>query len=309
MTRNPTPERRVVIVDDVASSGRLLQAKLAESIRGLDITVHTDPNAALATLAQRRVDLVIADYVMPGLDGVEFIRRFRLSPERDEVPVIMITSLDDTNVLSQAFDAGANDFMSKSVSHAELIARVTNMLALRNRSIALAEKNRRLYELATTDPLTKCFNRRHFLEFTLRKLAEMRRTTTPFSVLLFDADHFKQINDNFGHAGGDAALIALVDRCRSIVREVDQIGRMGGEEFAIILSDTRIEGAALLAERLRASISEMPIAFESQEIRVTISSGVTEARLEDRDLEEILRRADSGLYKAKNGGRNRVEAI
>lgn len=301
-----TPTRRVVIIDDIASSGRSLQSRLADGVPGLEIQLFTDPAEGLRQIVDRPVDLVFVDYVMPGMDGVEVIRRFRRRPDREEVPVIMITGMDDETVLTDAFKAGANDFLNKSVSSAELIARTINMLALRSRSLALAEKTRRLYELATTDPLTRAYNRRHFLEHAQRKMAEMRRSGAPFALILLDADHFKRINDDHGHAAGDKVLMSVVDRCRETIREVDQVGRMGGEEFAICLANTGGEGARGLADRLRARIEASPTRVDEENIRVTVSIGVTEAAIGDRDLDQVMKRADDALYQAKKDGRNRV---
>jgi diguanylate cyclase (GGDEF)-like protein len=166
---------------------------------------------------------------------------------------------------------------------------------------------RELKHLATTDALTGIFNRHHFVERSEAELVRARRSGRPAAMLMVDADHFKQINDTFGHAGGDAALRALAHALRDAVRPTDLLGRIGGEEFAILLPQTTCEGAVTLAERLRIAIVALAIEYAGRRVPLTISIGV--AGGEHADLTTLLRDADTALYLAKSAGRNRVSCV
>lgn len=163
-----------------------------------------------------------------------------------------------------------------------------------------------LNELATRDHLTDCANRRHFYALAESELARSRRYQRAMSLITLDVDHFKRVNDNHGHEAGDRVLAALADVIRVGLRELDTLGRIGGEEFALLLPETSRDEAEIIAERLRQAISEMSVPHDGTELGVTASFGVTERRSGDRDIDALMRRADRALYQAKAGGRNRV---
>ncbi len=178
---------------------------------------------------------------------------------------------------------------------------------------AMAVENARLFEevqrLATLDGLTNSFNRRHFMELAQLQLDSARRFSLPLSALMIDVDHFKSVNDRYGHAIGDRVLRVVADRCRSALRSIDVLGRYGGEEFAILLPGTaRANAASVLAERIRRAVAEEPIATDAGPVEVTISLGVAEVDADTVDLAALLKRADAALYEAKQAGRNRVVA-
>jgi diguanylate cyclase (GGDEF)-like protein/PAS domain S-box-containing protein len=166
-----------------------------------------------------------------------------------------------------------------------------------------------LKQLATTDPLTGCYNRRHFFELGERELQRSRRYGRPLSALMLDIDHFKKINDTYGHPVGDKVLIAMTETCLSTLRKSDIFGRIGGEEFAILFVEADLENAVNLAERIRNAVSEITIPTETASVSFTVSIGVSEREQDDVSLAEILKRADDALYRAKNTGRNRVMAV
>ncbi len=173
---------------------------------------------------------------------------------------------------------------------------------------SIARYARELLRLATTDPLTGILNRHSFLERGQSEIARARRTGRPTSVLMLDADHFKRINDSFGHAGGDATLQALTRTMGSLIRSTDLLGRLGGEEFSILMPATSQEDAARLAERLREAIAALTLRHGGREIQITASIGVAGAAAGEADLTRLLREADQALYAAKEAGRNRVAA-
>lgn len=165
-----------------------------------------------------------------------------------------------------------------------------------------------LSSLATTDPLTEIFNRRGFLDLAGRKIALAKRSKKPISILMCDIDHFKRINDNYGHDGGDKILKELTKIFRSVLRESDLLGRWGGEEFIILTPDTGIDGALELAKKLNSMVADLPIAYFESVISITISIGVTEWEY-DEDFSQTIIRADQALYQSKIAGRNRVETM
>jgi diguanylate cyclase (GGDEF)-like protein/PAS domain S-box-containing protein len=164
-----------------------------------------------------------------------------------------------------------------------------------------------LREMALTDPLTGVANRRHFFARAKEEFGRARRYARPLSFLMLDMDHFKRINDRYGHARGDLVLKAFCDGCRALLRDVDLFARTGGEEFAVLLPETTLDGARVIAERLRQFTAGQKVETEGGEITWTISAGVAMSEPSDADLDACLQRADNALYRAKERGRNRVE--
>jgi diguanylate cyclase (GGDEF)-like protein len=171
---------------------------------------------------------------------------------------------------------------------------------------ALMEKNRELHLLSITDGLTGLFNRKHLMDLFDMEMARTRRYRIPFSVLIADIDHFKRINDTYGHLAGDSVLRRLADTLRQTVRECDHIGRYGGEEFLIIVPNSDATGAVEMAQRIRDQISRVRFYNDGEEITMTISVGVAHCAEGEESAEAVLSRADTALYQAKNNGRNQV---
>jgi diguanylate cyclase (GGDEF)-like protein len=176
---------------------------------------------------------------------------------------------------------------------------------------AMAVENARLFDevqrLATLDGLTGTYNRRHFMDVANLAFESARRFGQPLAAIMLDVDHFKSVNDRYGHAVGDQVLRALADRCRAALRSIDVLGRYGGEEFAIMLPGTqRHNGAMILAERIRQQVAQEPVQTDAGPVRVTVSVGVAGMEADTPDPGELFKRADSALYEAKQAGRNRV---
>ena len=165
----------------------------------------------------------------------------------------------------------------------------------------------RLYQRATRDALTGLFNRGHFTEMATQEIERARRFAEPLSVVLMDIDHFKKVNDTYGHEVGDKTLIELARAVGGFIRKIDFVGRLGGEEFALVLPRANKEPALDMAQRLRLHLATLKITAPSKEFSFTVSMGVSTLRPDTRDLQELLRNADAALYKAKREGRNRVE--
>ncbi|WP_404384232.1 diguanylate cyclase [Caenispirillum salinarum] len=289
---------KVLIVDDMLPNAMLLQALLAD-LPDVEARVVESGAQALEACRDQAPDLVVTDYVMPGMDGVELVRALREARPGDFIPVLMVTADDQKQVLYQAFEAGATDFLRKPLDEVELRARVRNMLALRRQHLDLER-------LATTDTLTGALNRRAFMARLETETQRAGRHGHDFAVLMLDIDHFKRINDTRGHAAGDQALVAFADTLRGHLRDTDSLGRLGGEEFAVLLPETGADGAATLAERLRAAVAAARVTTDAATFGFTTSAGL--ASFAGDTPESLLRRADGALYRAKEGGRDRVVA-
>jgi len=291
----------IAIIDDNLVNAKI-NAAYINKLEDINSVVFTNPIEGLAYCQEEEVDMILVDYRMPELNGLELVRIVRGNPEKSGVPIVMVTAFNENDVRWAALDAGANDFLSKPVDEMELMIRVRNMLSLRSYTLELKR-------LATIDALTSIYNRRYFLEQAEKEMARARRYTNPLSVLMLDVDKFKLVNDTYGHAGGDAVLTKLASICLDELREIDFMGRLGGEEFSVCLTETNIEGAALVAERLRRSVENTVIRTDTAEINITVSIGFTEIIDSDQNFSCALNRADQALYSAKETGRNKVISL
>jgi diguanylate cyclase (GGDEF)-like protein len=299
-----SPERNgpasIVLVDDIPTNVMLLNA-LVQRVGNVATHGFTDPIEAVRWCESNQPDLVLLDYVMPGMDGIQVLRAIRSLAHMATVPVVMVTgSSEDLDSRHRALEAGANDFITKPVDEIELIARCRNMLLLRSNA-------RALYRLATTDELTGLANRRHFFSRLTEEIARAARyPNQPMSLAIADLDHFKSVNDRYGHATGDKVLELVATVSRSCFRKIDTVGRVGGEEFGLLLPTTSIDGAEAVCERFRQAIASSSVEHEGRAIRVTVSIGVVEHQEFD-DTSLLYRHADKALYRAKESGRNRTE--
>jgi diguanylate cyclase (GGDEF)-like protein len=300
---------RILIVDDSASVRREI-AQALSSTDEFEVPRECEEGfGALKVLGDFKPDVVICDLVMPGLDGVGFLRLKSARPDAVHVPVLMLTSADDTNRKVEILERGAADYVTKPFHPRELLARVRTLCRQRVLQEELEIANLKLYELSCTDALTAVFNRRHFNSTLEAEVSRHQRYGTPVSLILVDVDHFKSVNDRFGHTVGDAVLREIADTLRLVVRKADVVARYGGEELAVILSNTGEAGAVILAERLRSAIERLEHHdHEGHPFRTTASFGV--AALEQGETgistEALLGRADEALYVSKKTGRNRV---
>jgi diguanylate cyclase (GGDEF)-like protein len=296
----------VVVIDDVLPNALLLKSYM-KRLGDVEVRTFVDPHEALAVCMGTPPDLVLLDYQMPQMSGIDFLGKFRRVVQLKSVPVVMITGEAARETLYRALEAGANDFLRKPVDDIELVTRARNLLELRRRELALAKANDQLYVLATTDQLTNLKNRRFFLEKLEREVERSRRYARPCCVAIIDADRSKTINDTYGHHVGDKVLQALGNALIDELRTVDQIGRLGGEEFAIQFPETRKDDALRACWRVLSRIRETKVAAEGADVRFTVSVGLTEITSPEDECDAILKRADRALYRAKELGRDRCE--
>jgi len=299
---------RVLIAEDEPVSRHMLEAFLTKW--GYEVVVAGDGREAWQVLQQDDAPkLAILDWMMPGMEGVQVCQRLRERADHPYVYVLMLTSRDRKQDLVEGIEAGADDYLIKPFDAHELMAHLHAGKRILDVQQELISARDALRVQATHDPLTGLWNHAAIFDILRRELERAQRQRTSLGVVMADLDHFKQINDTYGHPAGDAVLREATRRLQSAVRTYDSIGRYGGEEFLVVVPGADEASALQQAERLRASISKAPIEVDqSSAIPLTISLGVTApAEPEASNLESLLRAADLALYEAKRKGRNRVE--
>jgi len=266
-------------------------------------------------LAREQIpDLVLLDVVMADIDGFAVCRWLKMNAETREIPVIMLTVRTAVADRIAGLNIGADDYLPKPFDDQELEARIFAALRvkathadLKTRNLQLESMLRSVEALAITDALTGLFNRRRFADVLKREFAVTRRYRNTLSCLLVDLDHFKQINDRFGHDAGDQVLKEVARRIVGSLREVDLAARYGGEEFAILLPHTSKADARIVAERLLSNLRKQEFTFNGELVRVTASIGCAgNSDVASGQPEDLVKAADLALYEAKNGGRNVV---
>jgi two-component system cell cycle response regulator len=308
-------KKRILVVDDHEDNIELLRARL--EARGYEVEGASDGQAALDAVERTCPDLILLDVMMPKMDGMEVVRRLKAKSEANElpfIPVIMQTALDSTENKVEGLDAGADDYITKPINFAELEARVNSLLriktlqsALKAREQELSELNDQLKQISLTDGLTQVENRRSLNERLHEMWQHSVRLHEPISLVMCDIDKFKSVNDNHGHQAGDSVLKEFAQLLKAEAREIDRVGRYGGEEFLLILPGTVLDAAVTFAERLREKVAGHTFSFEGGTLCRTMSCGVASSphpRVKDED--SLLRAADDALYVAKETGRNRV---
>lgn len=305
----------VLLVDD--------QRMVCEGIRRMllgekDIEFHycTEPKKALAMAMEIRPSVILQDLIMPDVDGYTLVNDYRAEPETQNIPVIVLSSKEDPEDKSKAFERGANDYLVKLPSQIELIARIRAHSrsylahqALRETQAKLEEKNAELKKLSCMDGLTGIANRRRLDEFLQKECLRSVRDDSPLSVILIDIDFFKPYNDHYGHLAGDECLRKVARGMDEVVqRASDLVARYGGEEFSVVLPNTDLKGAIRIATELLEKIRALGVPHEYSKAAdiVTISLGVvSRVACENLAPADLLNLADAALYEAKESGRNR----
>jgi two-component system cell cycle response regulator len=302
------PELRVLIVDDDPDARDYLVALVQEA--GYRTAVAASGEQALQLLETEFCPIMITDRNMPGMDGVTLCKRAREGQYPGYLYIFLLTAQSASADIVSGLKAGADDYLGKnSISGPELIARLGNARRIVSLEQALRRALDQKRQMANTDVLTGAYSRRYLERQLSLELERTRRFNHPISVLLLDIDHFKRVNDRYGHAIGDEVLRNTYRRLRSsLPRACDWIGRYGGEEFLVVLVDTDLRGAEIVAQRLVSGMAETPMETTIGPIPVTISLGGAEAAqmlTSDLSFKRLLEIADQCLYASKRDGRNR----
>jgi len=290
--------QKILVVDDTGINIEILNGLLGDEY---DVLSALDGEFALEIAHDDKPDLILLDIMMPDMDGFEVCRRLKDSEETKDIPVIFITAKTDEDSIEEAYDIGGADYVTKPFRPKELLARVRKELKLR-------EVMQKLKLLALLDPMTKLYNRRYFSKISKHYLALAKRESSSLSILMLDIDKFKNINDTYGHQAGDDVIIALSDRLMTHKRDADILCRYGGEEFVMLLPNTSLSEAKIVADRIREDVEASAIRLTTaEELHFTISIGVSQVDThENQTIESHLLKTDTALYKAKESGRNRV---
>jgi two-component system, cell cycle response regulator len=296
---------RVLIVDDRASSHERIAAVLAGEH---DVEVEANPNQALFRAADGNYDLAIVSLGLENFDALRLCSQIRSLERTRNTPILAVTEPDDTARMVRGLEIGVNDYLMRPIDKNELLARARTQVRKRRYTERLRDSVQISIEMAITDALTGLFNRR-YMESHLATLIEQAKSRgKPLTALVLDIDYFKAINDSHGHDAGDDVLREFALRIRRSIRGIDLACRYGGEEFVIVMPETDMAVAAMVAERLRRRIAADPFAIQqgARSIPVTISIGIAGVRGREDDAGALLKRADQALYRAKRDGRNRV---
>lgn len=300
---------QILIADDSIVSRHLLEATLRKW--GYDVTVACDGVEALEILQQEHAPaLAILDWMMPGMTGLEVCRRLRQRSREPYTYILLLTSKSQKEDLIEGMEAGADDYITKPFDQHELQVRLRAGTRLVDLQAELLSAREALREQATKDSMTHLWNRSSILEHLARELSRAVREKGPVGVVMVDLDHFKSVNDTYGHLAGDAVLCEAARRMQNAMRPYDSIGRYGGEEFLILLPGCDEQTSFSQAERMRKQLAQPGMSLNGSSISVTASFGATSALAGQSWTQEgLIRKADEALYLAKKLGRNRVEFL
>jgi two-component system cell cycle response regulator len=296
---------RVLIVDDRPASYERVATMLTKE---QEVEVETDPNHALFRAADGNFDLLIVSLGLENFDALRLCSQLRSLERTRNIPILVITEPDNNARMVRGLEIGVNDFLLRPIDKNELLARVRSQVRKRRYTERLRDNVQMSIEMAITDALTGLFNRR-YMESHLSTLVEQAASRgKPLTVMVVDIDYFKAINDSHGHDAGDDVLRDFALRIKRSIRGIDLACRYGGEEFVLVMPETDMAVAAMVAERLRRRIAAEPFAIQqgSRVVPVTISIGIAALRDKDDTAASVLKRADQALYRAKRDGRNRV---
>lgn len=281
---------------------------------GLEPVLISSGPDALRELRRGAIDLWFIDSVLPGMTGIELVRAIRGTEGESRSYIFLAAAKCDDEDILAGYEAGVSEFIRKPISAVELRARLGAALRqinthrdLQQRLLEIQQLNARLQEAASTDELTGLCNRRRGLDTLETEWNQSIVHSTPLTICVVDLDHFKQVNDSHGHAVGDEALREIATTIRINVRESDCVARVGGEEFLIILPNTRLDDAHPIMERIRAAVERVSMHADGVEVPLAISGGLAERTGATRSWDDLLRVGDRALYRAKEAGRNRIE--
>lgn len=293
---------QILIVDDHIRS----MEKLAEPLRDKhEIIFEQNPKNALER-NMSQIDLVVVNLTSEKFDGLRLCARMRSNATSREIPILAIGNPEEQAKLVRAYDIGINDTLMRPVERQELLARANTQLKRKFYADSLKDDFNESLEMVVTDPLTGLGNRRYFDRSVAPLFDELDEQGTPFSIVVFDVDYFKRVNDILGHDTGDIVLQEIAVRLATNMRGIDIVSRYGGEEFVIAMPGADEEAALIAADRVRALIGGTPINVDGQAFSITVSAGISQVRTGEK-FRDVFKRADDALYKAKHNGRNCVK--
>jgi two-component system, cell cycle response regulator len=300
----------VLVIDDSAA----IREQVLRTLSDVSLFDHyreaSDGLEGFKTLIESRADVVICDVEMPRMDGFKFLQLVESRPELLGIPIIMLTGMMDFDSKIKGLEQGASDYLTKPFDAAELVARVKVQLKVKSLQDELKKANELLTRLTNIDHLTNLFNRRYLSGVLESEFFRARRKKDQLSLIIIDIDHFKKVNDTFGHQNGDIVLASVAGVAQRQLRAYDSAARYGGEEFVLVIPGTSLAGGTLVAERVRQAVLEWNFPPPMEHLTVTISAGVScyPSPMVD-SIDSLFRQADEALYRAKQNGRNRVETM
>lgn len=298
-------DTHILLIDDQPRGSERMMGHL----EGLAQVTHSLGGEDEAERArEKNYDLVIVSLNMQSTDGLRICSKLRSYDETRHVPILVLVEEDDTRLLVRALEMGVNDYLITPPDKLEMLARVRTQLKRKRFADRLRENLHLSMRLATTDAVTGLYNRHYMASHLDTLVKSLTDTSKKLSVALLDIDHFKQVNDTYGHRAGDEVLHDFADRVARNVRGVDLAARYGGEEFVVIMPETGTDQAEIIAERLREAIAEEPftISGSDDKLEITVSIGLACCDSSTKTSSEILEKADQALYRAKDQGRNKV---
>ncbi len=303
---------RILFVEDNKTQAKVINGFLER--KGYDVTWVEDGKSAINVAKSESPDIILLDVLLPDLNGDEVCRWLRLNESTRGIPIIMLTVKDSVSDTVTGLEAGADDYIPKPFDEIELNARIYACLRTKSLQDELKQKNRQLEDLlerveilAITDPLTELFNRRRFETVLGKEFKKTKRYKSPLSCLMIDIDHFKKINDEYGHQTGDSVLYDIAQLIKNTFREVDIMARWGGEEFVVLLPLTNKKAALKSAARVLEIVSSHKFKGVPDK-NITVSIGIASIPSSSIDTEEkLVNASDLAMYEAKKKGRNRIE--
>jgi len=300
---------KFVVIDDDQADIELIR-RYIEEIHDWDVEFFPVSNAESGSIVPlcRSADVVFLDYMLAKSNGLNLFNE--LKTPGCNIPVVMITGCGNEMIAVEAMKCGILDYISKNHLSGEILQKAVNYVIEKTEEQRQAEKQiTKLKQLAIVDPLSGFYNRRYFFEQLTSEFNRSMRYQHPLSILLIDFDHFKHINDTYGHQMGDTVISGSTAVIKKNIRSTDIAARYGGEEFCLILTGTSLQGALIAGEKIRRQLESVRFKLPNGgEIHVTISAGAAQFNPGDKSMDELLGRADNALYKAKTAGRNRVVA-
>lgn len=298
----------LLIIDDSA----LVREKITSTLESFELFSNyheaEDGLDGFKKLLSESIDMILCDLEMPRMDGFKFLGMMKSRPELQNIPVIILTGMNDRIQKIKGLENGACDYITKPFDPEELVARVKVHLKIKKLQDDLKKSNELLHDLSITDFLTGLYNRRYLIESLNREIVRADRKDGSLSLIVIDIDHFKRVNDTYGHQQGDLVLQIVSGIIKKELRNYDIAARFGGEEFFAILPDVTAAEAMLVAERIRSAVEDYRFENDLFDLELTISLGVADLSfLSCQTVDNFIKLADDALYRAKSNNRNCVE--